>query len=106
MPVPHGIYSRVIIARFRKRQTIVLAAGVASLTLLAYHMWKIYLAPPQAPWEMSVPDRLTICFMAFLATLIIAYTTYRCPNCNSRPIGKHWIGLNPTRCPSCKIGFR
>jgi len=106
MPIPHGIYSRVIITRFRKRQAMVLAAVVVFLALLVYHMWKISLAPLQAPWEMSVRDRLTICFMAFLVTLFIAYTTYRCPNCNSRPIGKYWPGLNPTRCPSCKIGFR
>lgn len=106
MPVPHGIYSRVIITRFRKRQTIVLTAGAMLLAFLAYHMWQIYLAPPQVSWGISVRDRLTICFMAFLAILIITYTTYRCPNCNSRPLGKHWLGLNPKRCPSCKIGFR
>lgn len=106
MAIQQGIYSRIIIARFRKRQAIVLAAGSFSLALLGYHLWQIYLAPPQTAWGMSVRDRLTVCLMAFLATFVIAYTVYRCPNCNCRPVGKHWLGLNPSRCPSCKIGFR
>lgn len=106
MPIPEGLYSRVIATRFRKRQAIVFGLLTFSILLTAYHLWRIYLAPLQEPSGLGVRDRLTVCAMALSTTFLIGYVTYRCPNCNSRPLGKHWPGLNPRRCPSCRTGLR
>jgi len=105
MPIPQDIYKRVMITRFHKRQAVVFATLVLSFFLVVYQIAAIYWAAPSPSSSISIRDRVTICFMALLTAIIVAYTTYRCPNCNSRPLGKHWPGFNPRRCPSCKVGL-
>jgi amino acid transporter len=107
MPVPHDIYSRVIVSRFRRRRLIVLAVLGVILLFIGYHVSVIYFFPALSLRAgMNVRDRLIFCFMAFIAALVAVYVTYRCPNCNNRPLGKHWLGFHPRRCPACKIGLR
>jgi len=106
MPVPHDIHQRVIVSRFRRRQAIVFGTVLAALGLVGYHASIIYSTSAGLPSRLSTTDRITLCVMALLGALLVGYVTYRCPNCNNRPLGKAWPGFYPIRCRSCKIGLR
>lgn len=106
MPVPHDIHQRVIISRFRRRQAIVLGVLVAAAIFVAYHASIIYSPSPGLRSALSSSDRITLSVMAVFGALLIGYVTYRCPNCNNRPLGKAWPGFYPSKCRSCKIGLR
>ena len=106
MPVPHDIHQRVIVSRFRRRQATVLGIVIAAFAFAAYHASVIYSAPVGLPSPLTSTDRITLSAMALLGALLVGYVTYRCPNCNNRPLGKAWPGFYPSKCRSCKIGLR
>jgi hypothetical protein len=106
MPVPQDIHRHVIITRFRRRRLI--AGGLLALAAVAaVYIGFTVLYPPDAfPGSVPINDRIGIGVLAIVLALLVVYVQYRCPNCNTRPLGTGWLGINPTRCPSCKSSLR
>lgn len=106
MPVPQDIHRHVIIARFQRRRHIV--AGLLALAAVAAaYIGMIALnPPPPSPGSLPAGDRMGIAVLVILLAFLVAYVHYRCPNCNARPLGNGWLGINPTRCPSCKSSLK
>lgn len=97
-----NIGTAVVARRFRARQRRVAAVGglavVGAPTLIWLAMSDLF------------GGLLPQLFVALAGSLILIaisgfYILYRCPNCHGRPWGRTWVGLNPRRCPSCKVGL-
>jgi purine-cytosine permease-like protein len=106
MPVPQDIHRHVIISRFQRRRHI--AAGILALIVAAgaYIGFIVLNPPPASPGSLPVYDRIGIAVLVMLLAMLVVYVHYRCPNCKARSLGKAWLGINPTRCPSCKSSLK
>ncbi len=76
---------------------------MVALVVVGYLFWGFFLATDPLPLGLSQGEEALVGLMALAAVAAVEYVYYRCPNCNSRPLGKNWLGVNPSRCPSCKM---
>jgi hypothetical protein len=106
VPIPHDIHQQVIIRKFQRQRLV--AAGTLALAFLviAYLLW--IASQPAGPLPLGLPlrEQLLVGLIVLGLGAAVEYVYYRCPNCHSRPLGKNWLGINPGRCPACKIGLR
>jgi peptidoglycan biosynthesis protein MviN/MurJ (putative lipid II flippase) len=94
---------RIIIRRFRRRRLLAIGAVVVGLVgglLLAWLIRPEAHYDPEAKWT-SVHFEIVIFFL--VAAAFVAFTTFRCPNCQKLPWGRGGVSLNPKRCGACKV---
>lgn len=100
------ITRRVIIRRFQRRRRFALTAlaiGLLGGLLLGWVVRPDPSVDPEAKW-ISVHVEIVVFFV--LAAAFVAFTLFKCPNCQRAPWSGDTFSLNPKRCRACKVRLR
>ena len=106
MPIPQDLHRHVMITRFQRRRFVAAGLLVLAAVAAAYACLVALYPPPVSPGGLPAADRIGLGVLAMFFILLLVYVYYRCPNCHIRSWGSSWLGLNPTRCPSCKSSLK